>query len=504
MKICRPGCRLLTIGVIVALIAACAPPQGLFGGASAGYWIPPSAPATPTPQGAPKPVLLLEPSPTATAEETLPAAPSLTPTDTALPTEAPPTAAPPTETPLVETPPAPAATDAMPLLAPTGSATPEIYVVDTAPILYYAQAADTLKTVGVRFGVLPQEITSSEPIAETGFINPGQLLIIPKRLTNTTSSQHLLPDSEVVYSPSAATFDVVDYATAAGGYLASYQEWHKSTGMKTGAQIVERVAIENSINPRLLLTLLEYHGKWVLGRPPSRDQMDYPMGLVSPNSKGLYNQLMWAVNQLSVGYYAYREGRMTELRFQDGSTTRLAPDLNAGTAALQYYFAQIYTGQEWLNALDIESGLPKLHADLFGNPWQRAQSVEPLFPPGIVQPPLNLPFGRDWTWSFTGGPHGAWEQEGSYAALDFAPGANQPDGCWCTCTWQRRAACAWATGSLPAIPLGIHLARAVLPPVRISILLVSTTGSGFRQMGRCRSTWAVGWPRPVRYLIKAR
>ena len=72
-------------------------------------------------------------------------------------------------------------------------------MVNTAPILYYAQAADTLPVVAVRFGVKPAEITSPEPIPETTFINPGQLLIIPRRLSNTTSSQHILPDSEVVY-----------------------------------------------------------------------------------------------------------------------------------------------------------------------------------------------------------------------------------------------------------------------------------------------------------------
>ena len=71
-------------------------------------------------------------------------------------------------------------------------------MVNTAPILYYAQAADTLRVTAVRFGVKPTEITSPEPIPETAFINPGQLLIIPRRLSNTTSSQHILPDSEVV------------------------------------------------------------------------------------------------------------------------------------------------------------------------------------------------------------------------------------------------------------------------------------------------------------------
>ena len=57
-------------------------------------------------------------------------------------------------------------------------------------------------------------------------------------LATRTPSQNLLPDSELVYSPSAVNFDIDAFVQEAGGYLASYQEWHKSTGMKTGAEIV--------------------------------------------------------------------------------------------------------------------------------------------------------------------------------------------------------------------------------------------------------------------------
>jgi murein DD-endopeptidase MepM/ murein hydrolase activator NlpD len=403
---------------------------------SGGYWIPPSSPPTDAP---------LAMIPQAGAPAGLPAAPATAlPSPILPPTEVPPTLAPPSPTPtLVDLPtntPIPAQTQTIPILSlPSPTATPEIYVVDTAPILYYTQAADTLKVVATRFGVATSEITSPDPIPETSFINPGQLLIIPRRLTNTTSSQNLLPDSEVVYSPSAVDFDVIAFTQEAGGYLASYKEWHKSTGMKSGAEIVQRVAIENSINPRLLLALLEYHSNWVYGRPAGQEQIDYPMGLVLPTAKGLYNQLIWAVNQLSTGYYAYREGRLTDIRFSDGVKARLAPDMNTGTAALQYYFAQLYTSQRWLDALNLEIGLPALHTSMFGNPWERAQTVEPLFPAGIEQPPLILPFTRNWTWSYTGGPHGAWEQEGAYAALDFAPGSKQ-SGCVDTPTFATAAA----------------------------------------------------------------
>jgi len=312
--------------------------------------------------------------------------------------------------------------------------TPTGQTANTIPILYYTQAADTLPVVAVRFGVQPHEITSPDPIPETALLPPNQLLIIPRRMMNTTASQRLLPDSEVVYSPSAVDFDIQGFADQAGGFLSTHNEWLKSTHTTSAAAIIQRVAQENSINPRLLLALLEYQSQLVYGHPAGQTQIDYPLGLIDQGQKGLYQQLVWAVNPLSVGYYSWREGRLIDLDFTDGVTARLAPDLNAGSVAVQYFFSQIYDSQGWLEALDPQTGFPALYERMYGSPWARAQTVEPLYPPGLTQPELILPFDLDRLWAFSGGPHGAWEHDGSYAALDFAPGSSEP-GCQKSNAW---------------------------------------------------------------------
>lgn len=315
----------------------------------------------------------------------------------------------------------------------------EIVWVNSETILYYSQAADTLPVVAVRFGVDPSEIRSNEPIPERGFINPNQMLVIPRRLEDTTSSQKLLPDSEVVFSPSTVGFDIEKFVAQAGGYLNQYNGYTKDTGTLYGYQTVLQAAIENSINPRLLLALLEFHSGWVYGQPDSQTEIDYPMDVDIPTERYLFNQLVWTVNQLSTGYYAYREGRLTEITFKDNTTARLAPDLNAGTAAVQYYFAQLYDFEEWQDVLYAPDGFIPVYERMFGDPWQRAESVEPLFPMAARQPPLILPFERNWTWSLTGGPHGAWEYDGAYAALDFGPGSNS-SGCVESRAWVLSAA----------------------------------------------------------------
>jgi len=57
----------------------------------------------------------------------------------------------------------------------------------------------------------------------------------------------------------------------------------------------------------------------------------------------------------------------------------------------------------------------------------------------LKQPPLVLPFEPGREWSFTGGPHSAWEHEGALAALDFAP-ATDSSGCVTTKKWLVAAA----------------------------------------------------------------
>ncbi len=307
-------------------------------------------------------------------------------------------------------------------------------VVDNTPYLYYAQAGDTLDTLATRFSVLQGEIDSPETFPETGLLRPGQLFIIPRRLANTTAAQKVIPDSDVVHSPTAALFDTQAFVSQAGGYLSTYQEYLATTGWTSGADIIDRVALENSVNPRLLLSLLQYQAGWVYGQPPSNQLEDYPLGLVDPNKDGLFEQLSWAVGNVSVGYYGWRESLVTDLVFTDGVRARLSPELNAGTVGVMYHFAQIYDSVGWLNASDFDAGFAAVHASMFGDPWVRAALVEPLFPPTLTQPELILPFELGAFWSYSGGPHGAWDKYGARAAIDFAP-PSQESGCVPSDSW---------------------------------------------------------------------
>jgi len=360
----------------------------------------------------------LPPTPTSTAEPT-----RLIPTRT----EAPPT---PTQTEVATlTPTNPPPTEEPPL----GTGTP------VPPIVYYTQSGDTLPSIAFRFGVNPSEITTPQDISSTELLQPGTLLVIPNILPDIGPDGIAMPDSEVVFSPSALDFDTKGFVENAGGYLSNYREY-LVTGWQTGAQIIDRVAIENSINPRLLLAILEYKSDWVYGTPDSLAKIDYPMGKVDFNKKGLYPQLSWAVSQLSVGYYDWRGGFLNDVTLQNNEHVRISPELNAGTVALQYLFSRINDDRgRWVESLYGDKSMPELYKRMFGDPWARAQTVEPLYPPNLVQPQLELPFLPGRTWSFTGGPHSAWGPDGARAALDFAPPASI-SGCATSEDWVTAAA----------------------------------------------------------------
>ena len=309
-------------------------------------------------------------------------------------------------------------------------------------VLYYAQSGDWLPAVAKRFGVDESEIVSPKILPESGLLDTGTLLIIPDRReadAQYTPSLQLIPDSEVVFSSTAIDFDISAYIREAGGYLSTYREYLGSTGWTSGAGVIQRSAFENSVNPRLLLAILDYESHWVRSTPENQFRKDYPLGYENFRNKGMFLQLAWAVDQLSHGYYGWRTGAVTELRFLDGTKLKIDPTLNSGTVGLMYLFSRMHSYNEWLRIMDQSGGFASYYQNMFGDPWSRADQVGPIFPPGLSQPEMVLPFETHTAWAFTGGPHSAWEHDGPLAALDFAP-ATDKSGCGSTPTWILAAA----------------------------------------------------------------
>ncbi|MBG0784168.1 MAG: M23 family metallopeptidase [Anaerolineaceae bacterium] len=335
---------------------------------------------------------------------------------------------------------------------------------EDSQILYYTIAGDSLDVVSLHFGVEMNEITSPDELDHEGLLPPGQLLIIPNRIGETSSSSKLLPDSEVTFSPSTVDFDIQAFVDQAGGYLSTYTEYLASTGWTSGADIIGRVALEYSVNPRLLLAFLEYKSGWVYGTPETEFDTVYPMGYANSLKEDLYLQCAWFASTVMDGYYGWREGRTLVVDYLDGQIVRLAPELNAGTVGLMHAFAKLYDFDEWAYRLYGDNNFFTLFETMFGSPWIRAQAVEPLIPADTLQPEMILPFDIGRLWAFSGGPHAAWSAADVWAALDFAP-ASAESGC--------HESNAWVVASMPGL-----IVRS-----GNGVVVIDMDGDGYEQTG---------------------
>ena len=317
---------------------------------------------------------------------------------------------------------------------------------DTASTFtYYVQSGDSLIYLTERFEMHVGQITSDYALPADGLLPPGQLLSIPNTVGEMLYTQPLLPDSEVIYSPSTVDFSVDEYINNAGGYLGKYRE-HVYDEWLTGAQIIERIAIESSVNPRLLLAFLEFRSGWVLGEPDAPIDKDYPIGFHVSGKHGLYQELVMAATHLNKGYYGGRGGIVKELKFQDGDRSRIHPELNAGSMGIQYLFSLFYNRIRWQEALYNPYGFIEMYQSMFPGVWERASKVEPLLPAELAQPDLELPFNEGERWSLTGGPHYSWNAGSPRGALDFAPVTGEP-ACEVSKSWVTAMAPGFVTRS---------------------------------------------------------
>ncbi|HEY3341556.1 MAG TPA: LysM peptidoglycan-binding domain-containing protein, partial [Anaerolineae bacterium] len=258
---------------------------------------------------------------------------------------------------------------------------------------YTVQDGDMLSRIASAVGSPVAALQRLNKMGRSTDISAGETLQVPLPLQGHAPSVKLIPDSELVNSPTAAKFDMAQFmAQHPNGYLNRYTE--KFDGQElSGPDIVERIAEELSVHPRLLLALLEYEGGWVDNPSPSGDRLKYPLGIKSSARRTLSKQLSWAGARLNEGYYGWRLATRLWVQFTDNDYTYMGTGVNAGTAGLQNYLAAISTRQSFPGAAgDGARGFIQTYKDLFGDPWQFDLGV--LAPDNLQQPPMTLPWAK--------------------------------------------------------------------------------------------------------------
>lgn len=327
------------------------------------------------------------------------------------------------------------ATIVLPPLSITPTPDPPHHTNDgdtTAFLVHYVAAGETLGYIAQLYGSSIAEMQTVNQLSDSDLLQVGQELRVPTIAENQLISPDykIIPDSELVYGPAAAGFDVSAFAGQFNGFLLTYQEVVEEQ-LLTGPEVVTLVAQRYSVNPRLLLAILEYRAGAVT--QPVTTNSDYLLGHTGALAEGLYGQLSWAANQLNWGFYGRAEAGVTS--FLLGKETRIAisPIINNGTAGVQLMLAAHDTAvyETWRHDVGPD-GLFATYYRLFGNPFD--QTIDPLWPADLAQPPFRIPWASKETWYFTGGPHGGWAAGSAWAALDFAPPGDQL-GCVTSDAW---------------------------------------------------------------------
>lgn len=292
---------------------------------------------------------------------------------------------------------------------------------DQATREYVVQPGDNLTAIANNFGTTVETLMSLNNLLNPDQLEVGQVLRLPEAPSELTPDYKMIPDVRLVYGPGAGQFDIADFIAGQSGYIRSATDTIDDV-VYPAADVVERVTQEYSVDPRLLLALVEFKGGWLSNANPSDAAKAYPLGV--PDSpfgftrSGLYRQLAYAANQLNAGYYGWKHRNWSTLEFDGGFRVLYAPTLNAGTVALQAFLSELSPYAAWLDEVGPD-GFATTYTRYFGNPFDGA--IDPVVPVGLEQPELGLPFPRGQEWYFTGGPHGGWGAGSAWAAIDFAP-----------------------------------------------------------------------------------
>ena len=284
---------------------------------------------------------------------------------------------------------------------------------------YTVQDGDTLPALAAHFNTTAKEIRDANPSipATVTTLPPGMPMKIPIYYKALWGNPYqIMPNSLFVDGPAQIGFNTIDFVNSQPGWLKNYSAFAGNV-TRVGGELVDYLATEYSISPRLLLAIIEYQTGALSQPAQDPSQADYPLGYQEQYHKGLYLQLNWAANILNNGYYEWLTGDLDTITRSDGTLEHPDPWQNAATVGIQYYFSLVLPVDQYTKAI-YNDGLVATYQKLFGDPWK---NVQPVIPGSLVQPTLTLPFAPGKTWAFTGAPHSGWGSGPPLAAMDFAP-----------------------------------------------------------------------------------
>jgi murein DD-endopeptidase MepM/ murein hydrolase activator NlpD len=177
-----------------------------------------------------------------------------------------------------------------------------------------------------------------------------------------------------------ASLNVQQFLDQQPGVLKNYRE-----EPYTAAQMIEAYTSYHSLDPRIILTLLELKASLLSNPNPPAELLQQPLGSTGPNGFGA--QIEWAVREIKSYFGPYDEPPVVQ--FTDGTSTTLDIQQQPSIIAIQRFLAQGHTQAEWSM---LVGGYVPLYASL----WDKVPAQPPTKPvagrPFLYQPwPAGIP-----------------------------------------------------------------------------------------------------------------
>ncbi len=172
-------------------------------------------------------------------------------------------------------------------------------------------------------------------------------------------------------------FDVQGFLDRQPGVLKSYTD-----GRYRAAQVIGGYGIYYSLDPRILLTLLELEPHLLTNPAPTTATLLQPFGNLGPS--GFTAQIDWAAREIRAGFGPYTTA--PDVRFADGSSATLPWNQDPSLIAVQRFLAEGHTQSEWSS---LKDQYPALFRQFFG---AEPETVTPVARPAAALPFLTLPW----------------------------------------------------------------------------------------------------------------
>lgn len=253
----------------------------------------------------------------------------------------------------------------------------------------------------------------------------------------------VLSDGQFVYGPNVEGFDLDAYLEQSAPHLLPYRD------------SLFFYSLYPSINPKVLLTLIEVQSGLVLTPPQHPSAYETALGL---STSGPDLQLEMLTKRLTSAYYWHLHNVTltnisVEITSSEGVGWQLPPELNAATYALLDAFAPNMTSNELATFIDKEAprGFYQTYRHLFpDDPLDDSNQIDvyTLPPPDLLQ----FPFPVGESWRFNGVHNWSGYQGSDMSSIDFIDGSpkwgDNTDNMWVVAaaagTVTKRASC-WAS-----------------------------------------------------------